>query len=121
MKISEAKQWLSGDCSMLNSIPREPFETWETRIAQADAAKTEQAYWIVRAENEAKIDLQSTTAEPEPVAEWKPRVGELCEFSDDVRKLIAAWMIQHGYSTGHGETIEDLLTELEWQTHRHTK
>ena len=40
---------------------------------------------------------------------------------DDVRELIASWMIQHGYSTGHGETIEDLLEELEWQTHRHTK
>lgn len=28
---------------------------------------------------------------------------------------VAAWMIQRGYATGHGDTIEDLLAELEWQ------
>jgi len=25
------------------------------------------------------------------------------------------WIIHKGYATGHGDTIEDLLTELEWQ------
>jgi type 1 glutamine amidotransferase len=28
---------------------------------------------------------------------------------------IAAWMISKGFATGHGESIEDLLEELEWQ------
>ena len=28
---------------------------------------------------------------------------------------VARWMIRNGYATGHGDTIEDLLTELEWQ------
>ena len=31
------------------------------------------------------------------------------------REKVAAWMIQRGYATGHGDTIEDLLVELEWQ------
>ena len=31
------------------------------------------------------------------------------------RNKLAAWMIQRGYATGHGDTIEDLLVELEWQ------
>jgi hypothetical protein len=31
------------------------------------------------------------------------------------REKVARWQIGSGYSTGHGETIEDLLTELEWQ------
>ena len=31
------------------------------------------------------------------------------------RNKLAAWMIKHGYATGHGDTIEDLLKELEWQ------
>ena len=26
-----------------------------------------------------------------------------------------AWMMQRGYATGHGDTTEDLLQELEWQ------
>ena len=28
---------------------------------------------------------------------------------------VAKWMMSHGYATGHGDTIEDLLKELEWQ------
>jgi len=31
------------------------------------------------------------------------------------REKVAKWQIGSGYSTGHGETIEDLLVELEWQ------
>lgn len=31
------------------------------------------------------------------------------------REAIAKWMIDRGYATGHGDTIEDLLKELEWQ------
>ena len=31
------------------------------------------------------------------------------------REKLAAWMIANGYATGHGESIEDLLKELEWQ------
>ena len=28
---------------------------------------------------------------------------------------VAAWMIQRSYATGHGDTTEDLLKELDWQ------
>lgn len=31
------------------------------------------------------------------------------------REKVAAWMIKRSYATGHGETIEDLLKELDWQ------
>jgi len=31
------------------------------------------------------------------------------------RKKLAQWMIDRGYATGHGDTVEDLLQELEWQ------
>jgi len=31
------------------------------------------------------------------------------------REKVAAWMIKKGYATGHGDTIEDLLKELDWQ------
>ena len=33
----------------------------------------------------------------------------------DERNKLVAWMIKHSYATGHGDTIEDLLKELEWQ------
>lgn len=31
------------------------------------------------------------------------------------RNKLAQWIIQRGYATGHGDTMEDLLKELEWQ------
>lgn len=31
------------------------------------------------------------------------------------RERLAAWMIEHSFSTGHGDTFEDLLKELDWQ------
>ena len=31
------------------------------------------------------------------------------------REKLAAWMIQRGFATGHGDSIEKLLEELEWQ------
>lgn len=31
------------------------------------------------------------------------------------RELLAQWMIRHGFATGHGDTVADLLKELSWQ------
>jgi len=31
------------------------------------------------------------------------------------KEKVAKWMMSHGYATGHGDTIEDLLKELELQ------
>ena len=31
------------------------------------------------------------------------------------KEKISQWMMDKGYATGHGDTIEDLLKELEWQ------
>ncbi len=55
MNYEEASAWLKGERSMTNLIPQEPFETWQVRIAEADAAMTQQAYWIVKAHKEALL------------------------------------------------------------------
>jgi len=31
------------------------------------------------------------------------------------REKVAKWMVELGYATGHGDTVEDLLTEIDWQ------
>ena len=41
------------------------------------------------------------------------RFAELVAAAE--REKVAKWQMGSGYSTGHGETIEDLLVELEWQ------
>ena len=44
---------------------------------------------------------------------------QMRKYSDkavsDEREQVAAWMMQRGYATGHGDTVEGLLKELEWQ------
>ena len=52
MSIDEAREWLNGERSLTNIIPRDPFESWQVRIAQADTAMVEKAYWVLRAHNE---------------------------------------------------------------------
>ena len=37
------------------------------------------------------------------------------------REKLAAWMIERGYATGHGDSIEKLLEELEWQIEERIK
>ena len=37
------------------------------------------------------------------------------------REKLAAWMMRQGYATGHGDTIKDLLKELEWQIKEHER
>jgi endonuclease YncB( thermonuclease family) len=49
------------------------------------------------------------------------KVRELTESGgaeQSALERIAVWMIERGYATGHGDTIEDLLAELEAQARR---
>lgn len=32
-----------------------------------------------------------------------------------MKEQLAAWVISMGFSTGHADTVEELLEELEWQ------
>ena len=34
---------------------------------------------------------------------------------EDVQKIISKWMTDRSYATGHGDSVVDLLQELEWQ------
>ena len=52
MDYKEALDWFSGKRSTTNIIPQDPLETWQVRIAEADAAMTQQAYWILKAYKE---------------------------------------------------------------------
>jgi len=34
---------------------------------------------------------------------------------EEAKEQLATWMIKHSFATGHGDTFEDLLKELNWQ------
>lgn len=44
-------------------------------------------------------------------AEWDKAEEQLTE----AREALANWMIANSYATGHGETVADLIGELDWQ------
>ena len=45
-------------------------------------------------------------AAKESIARWYRR---------EALESLALWMTQHGFATGHGDTFEDLLSQLTWQ------
>ena len=59
MNKQEAIEWLTGYRSMVNNIPIDPYETWQLRIAQGDAAMIKQAYYVLRAYNEGLLKEDS--------------------------------------------------------------
>ena len=46
-------------------------------------------------------------------------IDELERFANLIaaaeREKVARWMMERGYATGHGDTIEELLREIDWQ------
>jgi hypothetical protein len=40
---------------------------------------------------------------------------------DEAVELVASFMTRNGFATGHGDTIEDLLTEFQWQLNERTE
>jgi len=77
MTKQEAIEWLEGNNSTLNCIPRDPIDSWQVRIAQADAAYVQQAYWILKAHSEEllnqKIELSQIKIEQGYKTKIKPR------------------------------------------------
>ena len=69
---------------------------------------------IIRMAREAgfKVDWQHAD-----VAEIKAKRYEYFAalVAKHEREKVAQWMTRQGYATGHGDNIEDLLKELEWQ------
>lgn len=65
MTLEEAKEWLSGNRSTCNFIPQDPWESWQVRIAQTDAAMMEQAYYVLKAHKEGLIDILNKKEEEE--------------------------------------------------------
>ena len=37
------------------------------------------------------------------------------EMGTSDKERLAIWMIEHGFATGHGDTLDDLLHEMSWQ------
>ena len=92
MDITEAREWLKGNRSMTNMIPQDPLETWIVRIAQADAAAMQEAYWIVRGDAILADDPASTPQVPRKTDDerrFKTVVGMVAESMPDNPQFVA--------------------------------
>lgn len=92
-----------------------------------DKNKAEAVAWIIPGEHgvrmwtrdhaEAKRKAGDWDANAEPLfpaSSLSSRDARIAELEGG-REAIAAWMIANSYATGHGDTVEDLLRELDWQ------
>jgi hypothetical protein len=66
---------------------------------------------IIRMTREAGLDQWDGTSNH--FASIMERFAALVAAAE--RERVAAWMLARSYATGHGDTVEDLLNELEWQ------
>jgi hypothetical protein len=56
MTKTEALEWIRGERSWTNVVPPDPYDTWQARIAFADAASVQRAYWVLRAHAEGLVE-----------------------------------------------------------------
>ena len=68
---------------------------------------------FIRMAHESHLDVYGLGKDYAKFANALERFAALVAFAE--REKVAAWMMQCGYATGHGDTIEDLLKELDWQ------
>lgn len=69
---------------------------------------------IIRMAREAGLHIATDVS-------WMPIIG--LEYAEKFAALVAAherekvarWMMERGYATGHGDTIQELIKEVEWQ------
>lgn len=52
MTLTEAKEWFRGKRSTCYHVTDYPLETRTARVAEADAAMLQQAYWVLKAHKE---------------------------------------------------------------------
>jgi beta-glucosidase/6-phospho-beta-glucosidase/beta-galactosidase len=68
---------------------------------------------IIKMAREAGAMFDHMTWVERDLAPVFERFAELVAAAE--REKVARWMTERGYATGHGNTIEELLQELDWQ------
>ena len=79
------------------------YDDYEAKIQRAEQASP--LWEMVKTEHDKQIEIAQAYERG-----WNAALAQL-----------AAWMTRQGYATGHGDTIEDLLKELEWQIENRIK
>jgi hypothetical protein len=84
----------------------------EFTLEQSSHGKAFSFAWESGAEHKRERIIAANAPEIERINTY---IKELEEAVAAERNKLAAWMMSQGYATGHGDSIEKLLEELEWQ------
>lgn len=62
-------------------------------------------------------DEEETPGEAAAIRHWNSRESRdaAARGREYGRERVAQWMLQYGFATGHGDSMENLLCELSWQ------
>jgi hypothetical protein len=104
---------------------REAFEKWVCDLNRAPTAwEAWQAALQHAGQGEAVAEIALSHG-GYPVCRWLK--GDEENYAEGTKlythpqtvaiESLASWMLSRGFSTGHGDTIDDLLTELDGQIH----
>jgi len=102
-----------GSAHFETELDRQRFEKFKTEYEES-GQKRLGTFWQGLSQLKdkiAQVDSASVNAPPSIL-----KTGESQEdgtMSD--REQLAQWMLVNGFSTGHGETVRELLAELQWQ------
>lgn len=101
---SAVRQWMEGGprpamsafATVYSALQFERLRAEEAERDRDQAARDAVAAWAVAFRAEFLLALMAAAAVSE-------------------REALAAWMMANSYATGHGDTVADLLGELDWQ------
>ena len=68
---------------------------------------------IIRMAREAGLNFYVNDVTEKPYAIKLGHFAALVAAHE--REKVARWMMERDYATGHGDTIQDLIKEVEWQ------
>ena len=62
------------------------------------------------------IEMAKQAGYDEHQAKFDTRIEALAKLvAEKEREVVANWIMDRGFATGHGDSIVDLLDQLEWQ------
>lgn len=91
-------------------------DRYSDALAESHIALGGDGEWAARTWNPSPPDSGDLARDvPALAAAVKRDLDEARKALAEAREALARWLIAHGFATGHGDTLDDLLGELSWQ------
>ena len=103
MTKDEALDWIKGNRSMTNLVHPYPLCTWQQRIAEANAAMLQQAYWTLKGLVLPTADMDNPVKSVCDLGDGCPYLRELIELRALNARHVAALQVLAELGGGRSE------------------